>query len=272
MPRSPSSLATTSMNGWNIPAPAPCARTKQARALGGANSSPETLCAVSTVMVTDATSDRFIVRSDLAVGGKRTEFRLHLRGPAGRSTLACAECDVSLLWPQDGTMSAKDFEILRQHMLVEISAGTFHVSDVIGKATLDERVMAAMAKVPRHEFVPVELQPYAYANIPLPIGFEKTISQPFIVALMTDLLDIRAEDTVLEIGTGLGYQAAILAQLARKVYSIEIIEELARQAKQRLRQQGCTNIELKIANGYHGWSEHAPFDKVIVTAAPDLIP
>ena len=127
-------------------------------------------------------------------------------------------------------MSAKDFEILRQHMLVEISAGTSYVSDVIGKAVLDERVMAAMGKVPRHEFVPVELQPYAYANIPLPIGFEKTISQPFIVALMTDLLDIGANDTVLEIGTGLGYQAAILAQLARKVYSIEIIEELARQA------------------------------------------
>src|SRR5262249_8764656 len=110
----------------------------------------------------------------------------------------------------------------------------------------------------------------AYANIPLPIGFEKTISQPFIVALMTDLLEIGTEDTVLEIGTGLGYQAAILAQLARKVYSIEIIEELARQPKQRLRQH--TNLELKIANGYHGWSEHAPFDKVIVTAAPDLIP
>ena len=169
-------------------------------------------------------------------------------------------------------MSVKDFEILRRQMLAEIAAGTFHVSDLIDKAALDERVMAAMAKVPRHEFVPVELQPYAYANIPLPIGFEKTISQPFIVALMTDLLDIGAEETVLEIGTGLGYQAAILAQLARKVYSIEIIEELARQAKQRLRQQGCTNIELKIANGYHGWSEHAPFDKVIVTAAPDLIP
>src|SRR6476659_9639417 len=169
-------------------------------------------------------------------------------------------------------MSAKDFEILRQRMLVEISAGVLHVSDVLGKAALDERVMTAIANVARHEFVPVELQPYAYANTPLPIGFEKTISQPFIVALMTDLLDISAEETVLEIGTGLGYQAAILAQLARKVYSIEIIEELARQAQQRLRQQGCTNIELKIANGYHGWSEHAPFDKVIVTAAPDLIP
>ena len=174
--------------------------------------------------------------------------------------------------PRDGTMSAKDFDILRQQMLVEISAGTFHVSNVLGKTTLDERVLTAMGKVPRHEFVPLELQPYAYANIPLPIGFEKTISQPFIVALMTDLLDLSENDTVLEIGTGLGYQAAILAQLARQVYSIEIIEELAREAKQRLRRQGCNNIELKIANGYHGWSQHAPFDKVIVTAAPDLIP
>ena len=169
-------------------------------------------------------------------------------------------------------MSAEGFEVLCQHMLAEISAGIFHVSGLIGKAALDERVMTALVKVPRHEFVPVELQPYAYANIPLPIGFDKTISQPFIVALMTDLLDISADDTVLEIGTGLGYQAAILAQLARKVYSIEIIEELGRQAKQRLRQRGCANIEVKIANGYHGWSEHAPFDKVIVTAAPDLIP
>jgi protein-L-isoaspartate(D-aspartate) O-methyltransferase len=169
-------------------------------------------------------------------------------------------------------MSAEDFEVLRQHMLAEISAGTFHVSDLIGKTALDERVMTAMGKVPRHEFVPIELRLYAYANIPLPIGFDKTISQPFIVALMTDLLDISADDTVLEIGTGLGYQAAILAQLARKVYSIEIIEELGRQAKQRLHRQGYTNIELKIANGYHGWSEHALFDKVIVTAAADLIP
>ena len=169
-------------------------------------------------------------------------------------------------------MSAKDFDILRQQMLVEISAGIFHVSNVLGKTALDDRVITAIGKVPRHEFVPLELQPYAYANIPLPIGFEKTISQPFIVALMTDLLDLRENDTVLEIGTGLGYQAAILAQLARQVYSIEIIEELARQAKQRLRRQGCSNIEIKIANGYYGWSEHAPFDKVIVTAAPDLIP
>ena len=169
-------------------------------------------------------------------------------------------------------MRAEEFEILRRDMLAEIAFGTSQLRDTLGKAALDERVMAAMGKVPRHEFVPIELHPYAYANIPLPIGFEKTISQPFIVALMTDLLEIGADDVVLEIGTGLGYQAAILSQLARKVYSIEIIEELGRQAKQRLRQQGCTNVEVKIGNGYHGWPEHAPFDKVIVTAGPDLIP
>jgi len=169
-------------------------------------------------------------------------------------------------------MRAEDLEPLREHMLAVIAACAFTLRDTIGKSAFDERVMTAMCKVPRHEFVPIEVQPYAYANIPLPIGFEKTISQPFIVALMTDLLDIKADDSVLEIGTGLGYQTAILAQLARKVYSVEIIEELGQAAKQRLRQQGCSNVELKIANGYHGWSEHAPFDKVIVTAAPDLIP
>ena len=169
-------------------------------------------------------------------------------------------------------MSAEDFEVLRRHMLAEIAAGTFELRDMIGKPALDERVMAAMGRVPRHEFVPVELQLFAYANIPLPIGSEKTISQPFIVALMTDLLDIGPDDVVLEIGTGLGYQAAVLAQLAHQVYSIEIIEELAHQAAQRLRRQGSANVELRIGNGYHGWSEHAPFDKVIVTAAPDLIP
>ena len=169
-------------------------------------------------------------------------------------------------------MRAEDLEPLRKHMLAVIAANALELRDAIGKNALDERIMTAMGKVPRHEFVPIELQPYAYANTPLPIGFEKTISQPFIVALMTDLLDIKADDSVLEIGTGLGYQTAILAQLARKVYSVEIIEELGQQAKRRLRRQGYSNVELKIADGYHGWSEHAPIDKVIVTAAPDLLP
>src|SRR5216683_6563939 len=169
-------------------------------------------------------------------------------------------------------MRAEDLEAPREDMLAVITAGAFALRDTIGKNAFDERVMTAMGKVPRHEFVPIELQPYAYANIPLPIGFDRTISQPFIVALMTDLLDIQPNDTVLEIGTGLGYQAAIVAALARKVYSIEVIEELSVQAKQRLSRLGYANIELRIGNGYHGWAEHAPFDKVIVTAAPDLIP
>jgi len=169
-------------------------------------------------------------------------------------------------------MSADRFEALRQHMLAEIAAQTIYVSARIGKAALAKPVMEAMGNVPRHEFVPLELQPYAYANTPLPIGCDKTISQPFIVALMTDLLGLEATDAVLEIGTGLGYQAAILAELARKVYSVEIIEALARQAEQRLGRLGYTNIELKLGNGYYGWPEHAPFDKIIVTAAPDLIP
>ena len=169
-------------------------------------------------------------------------------------------------------MRADDFDILRREMLAEIAAAASQLREEIGRSAFDDRVMAAIAKVPRHEFVPVELQPYAYANIPLPIGFDKTISQPFIVALMTDLLEVGADDVVLEIGTGAGYQAAILAQLARKVYSVEIVEELGEQAKRRLRQLGCDNVEVRIGNGARGWSEHSPFDKVMVTAAPDLIP
>ena len=169
-------------------------------------------------------------------------------------------------------MSTDRFEALRRHMLVEVAAETIYVSARIGKAALAKQVIETMGSVPRHEFVPLELQPYAYVNSPLPIGCNKTISQPFIVALMTDLLGLEATDTVLEIGTGLGYQAAILAELARKVYSVEIVEELGRQAQQRLARLGYTNIEFKLGNGYYGWPEHAPFDKIIVTAAPDLIP
>ena len=169
-------------------------------------------------------------------------------------------------------MKTEELTALRQHMLVQIAAETIYVSARIGKAALAERTLEVMGRVPRHEFVPVELQSYAYANTPLPIGFDKTISQPFIVALMTDLLDLSTGDKVLEVGTGLGYQAAILAKLARNVYSVEFIEELGAEAKQRLRRLGYSNIEFKIGNGYYGWPEHAPFDKIIVTAAPDLIP
>ncbi len=169
-------------------------------------------------------------------------------------------------------MNEQQAAVLRQHMVLEIAAQTVLAGERIGKYNLDARVMEVMGKVPRHEFVPVEIQPYAYLNRPLPIGFDKTISQPFIVALMTDMLEIRKEDVVLEIGTGLGYQAAVLAELAHKVYSMEIIEALAQQAVKRLSRAGYRNVEVKVANGSYGLPEHAPFDKVMVTAAPDLIP
>jgi protein-L-isoaspartate(D-aspartate) O-methyltransferase len=172
----------------------------------------------------------------------------------------------------EGNMSEPDFTALHQRMLAEIAANTIYSCAQLGKAALAPRVMNAMAKVPRHEFVPLELQPYAYDDTPLPIGYDKTISQPFIVAVMTDLIDVHPTDTVLEIGTGLGYQSAILAELARRVFSVELIEELARRARHRLARQGHANVEVKIGNGCHGWPEHAPFDKVIVTAAPELIP
>jgi protein-L-isoaspartate(D-aspartate) O-methyltransferase len=160
----------------------------------------------------------------------------------------------------------------RQTMVSEIVAHTIFLTGRLGKASLDRRVLAAMGDVPRHDFVRPELQPYAYDDTPLPSGCGKTISQPFIVALMTDLLDLKAGDSVLEIGTGLGYQTAILAALAQRVFSIELIEELALDARRRLARRGCRNIELRIGDGHAGWPEHAPFDKIIVTAAPDLIP
>jgi protein-L-isoaspartate(D-aspartate) O-methyltransferase len=141
-----------------------------------------------------------------------------------------------------------------------------------GKAILGGNVMDVMKSVPRHEFVPVEVRAFAYSDSPLPIGYDKTISQPFIVALMTDLLDLQAEDRVLDVGTGLGYQAAILAKLVERVYSVEILEELSDSARRRLAEQKAINVELRIGDGSKGWSEHAPFDKILVAAAPDLIP
>ena len=169
-------------------------------------------------------------------------------------------------------MSVEFFEQQRREMIAAIREVAQHLAAEVGKTALDDRVLAAMAKVPRHEFVPVEIQAYAYLNRPLPIGFDKTISQPLMVAVMTDLLELKPDDVVLEIGTGLGYQAAVLAELAGRVYSVESIEELAQRAVQRLKRAGYINIEVRVGNGYFGWPEHAPFDKVIVTAAPDLIP
>lgn len=157
-------------------------------------------------------------------------------------------------------------------MIETIAIHALHVGNAIGEQGLGNRVMEVMGRVARHEFVPAELRPHAYIDHPLPIGFGKTISQPFMVALMTDLLDVQASDSVLEIGTGLGYQAAVLADLAEQVYTVEIIGELALAARSRLEDLGYANVEVRLGDGSKGWPEHAPFDKVIVTAAPELVP
>ncbi len=146
-------------------------------------------------------------------------------------------------------MSVAYFEEQRREMIAAIRAIAEHLVDEIGKTALDDRVLRAMTKVPRHEFVPIEVQPYAYLNRPLPIGFDKTISQPLMVAVMTDLLELKPDDMVLEIGTGLGYQSAVLAELAGRVYTVEVIDELAQRAVQRLKREGYTNIEFRIGNG-----------------------
>jgi protein-L-isoaspartate(D-aspartate) O-methyltransferase len=164
------------------------------------------------------------------------------------------------------------FEKLREQMIAEIVTEAALTVGHTGRAAFSERVMRVIGSLPRHEFVPVELQPYAYLNRPLPIGYEKTVSQPFIVALMTDLLAPDPGDVVLEVGAGAGYQAAVLAQLARRVYTVDIIEELAQGAERRLRRLGYENVEVGVVNGYYGWPEHAPYDRIMVTAASDLIP
>ena len=169
-------------------------------------------------------------------------------------------------------MAEDSIEDRRRRMLAEIVAEAALTAGHTGRAAFSERVLRVVGSVPRHEFVPIELQPYAYLNRPLPIGYEKTVSQPFIVALMTDLLELEEGDAVLEIGAGAGYQAAVLAELARHVFSVEIIEELAQGAERRLQRLGYDNVKVRVANGYYGWAEHAPYDKIMVTAAPDLIP
>lgn len=169
-------------------------------------------------------------------------------------------------------MDERHIDLMRQQMIAEVVAETVFLTPRLGKSALNSRVIDVMNKVPRHEFVPVELRPHAYVNRPLPIGYDKTISQPFIVALMTDLLEPQPDDVVLEIGAGVGYQAAVLAELVKQVYSIEIIEELGLGAQRRLKRLSYRNVEVRIGNGYYGWPEHAPFDKIMVTAAPDLIP
>jgi len=159
-----------------------------------------------------------------------------------------------------------------QDLIREITEDAAATADYTGRAAFSPQVMAAMARVPRHKFVPAEEAQLAYINNALPIGYGQTISQPYIVALMTDLLDPRPDHVVLEIGTGSGYQAAVLSTLVRWVYSIEVIPELANEARERLLRLGYRNISVKAGDGNAGWPEHAPFDGIIVTAAAPTVP
>ena len=169
-------------------------------------------------------------------------------------------------------MNERHFAILRRHMVEMIGIHTDLMSDELGKSAFNGRVLSAMRNVPRHLFVPAPLSQVAYEDTPLPIGFNKTISQPFITALMTDLLEPQQNDAVLEVGTGLGYHATLLAELVARVYSVEVVEEFANEAETRLRQVGCFNVEIRVGDGSRGWSDHAPYDKIVVTAAAETPP
>jgi len=156
-----------------------------------------------------------------------------------------------------------DFKVMREKMVE---------TQIKARGVKDPRVLSALFKVERHRFVPEEYLNSAYADQPLPIGEGQTISQPYIVALMTELLELKGDEKVLEIGTGSGYQAAILAELAKEVYTIEIIESLASMTKNRLSQLGYQNVNVKAGDGYLGWPEVGPFDGIVITCAPDHIP
>jgi protein-L-isoaspartate(D-aspartate) O-methyltransferase len=164
-----------------------------------------------------------------------------------------------------------DYASARAAMVEEVRAYATLARDS-DEASFDPKVLQALATVERHEFVPASQKPYAYENRPLPIGHGQTISQPYIVALMTELARPEPDDIVLEIGTGSGYQAAILAGLVKHVYSIEIIEPLATEARDRFKRLGYDNVTTMLGDGYHGWQDHAPFDSIIVTAAASHVP
>ncbi len=169
-------------------------------------------------------------------------------------------------------MTEEHLAILRRHMAEVVAIHADLMEEELGKAALDRRVLEAMLRVPRHLFVPAPLAALAYQDTPLPIGFDKTISQPFMCALMTDLLAPAPHDVVLEVGTGLGYQTALLAELAGRVWSVEIVEEFAAGAEARLQRLGYPNVGIRVGDGSRGWAEHAPFDKVLVAAGAERVP
>jgi protein-L-isoaspartate(D-aspartate) O-methyltransferase len=169
-------------------------------------------------------------------------------------------------------LTEKHLVLFRRHMVDVIGIHAELTSEEIGKSELDERVLTVMREVPRHLFVPAPVAAAAYEHTPLPIGFNKTISQPFMVALMTDLLDPQPVDRVLEVGAGLGYQTAILARLVAQVWSVEIVEEFVESAQNLLKHVGAENVSIRVGDGSRGWAEHAPFDKIVVAAAAKEVP
>jgi protein-L-isoaspartate(D-aspartate) O-methyltransferase len=169
-------------------------------------------------------------------------------------------------------LTEKHLAIFRRHMVDVIGIHAELSRDEIGKSELDERVLAVMRDVPRHLFVPPAVAPAAYQDTPLPIGFNKTISQPFMVALMTDLLDPQPSDNVLEVGTDWGYQTAILARLVAQVWSVEVVEEFAESAQERLKRLAIENVAIRVGDGSRGWAEHAPYDKILVAAGAKQVP
>ena len=182
----------------------------------------------------------------------------------------------AVLWLALGALAhaaaAADMARERQAMVDEVAAMAQAFGAVLEKGTIDPPVLAALGRVPRHDFVPPLLRFAAYENRPLPIGHGQTISQPYIVAVMTDYAKVGAGDTALEIGTGSGYQAAVLAEMGARVWSIEIVEPLAREAAGRLRRLGYAGVKTKVGDGYHGWPEYGPFDVIVVTAAASHVP
>jgi protein-L-isoaspartate(D-aspartate) O-methyltransferase len=171
-----------------------------------------------------------------------------------------------------GAASVEAYDADRAALLREIAQDVRNTAAYLNKRALDERVMQALASVPRHEFVPARLRPHAYENRPLPIGYGQTISQPYIVAVMTDLLEPAPGCRALEVGSGSGYQAAILGKLCERVHTVEIVKPLAAEAEQRLKRLGFDNVSVRAGDGYYGWPEHAPFDVIVVTAVATHIP
>ena len=169
-------------------------------------------------------------------------------------------------------MTEEHLAVLRRHMVEVVAIHADLMEEELGKAALDGRVVDAMLRVPRHLFVPAPLAALAYQDTPLPIGFDKTISQPFMCALMTDLLAPAPHEAVLEVGTGLGYQTAVLAELSGRVWSVEIVEEFAAGAEARLRRLGHSGVGIRVGDGSRGWAEHAPYDKILVAAAAERAP